>query len=76
MMRLMVSPSWVIDSCLDFLFVASLTEGCFIPLWNNLKERSRIALNFRLLWGIIAIGDIFNFSGMESLISFHLTIRA
>ena len=57
--------------------VASLTDGITVPSSNRTgKDKSKIALNFRDLWGIIASGDIFNSGGGLCLMSSHATIRA
>jgi hypothetical protein len=58
------------------VFVALLTDGCFLPLWRIWYERSSMALYLRDLWGIIAIGDIFNFGGILSFMSFHFITLA
>lgn len=52
--------------------VALLTDGILEPFMRIWKERSRIALNFLDLCGIMAMGDILRLIGGSSLMSFHL----
>eukprot|EP00978_Attheya_sp_CCMP212_P017622 scaffold47192_cov30-Attheya_sp.AAC.2 len=56
--------------------MASFTDVISVPYRRRLNDKSNIARNFRLLCGIIAIGDSFNAAGRSSLIVFHGTICA
>ena len=54
---------------------ASLIDCKGFPFIFSSKDRSRIVRNNRDLYFIAAIGLIFIFGGILSLISFHLTTR-
>ena len=64
-------PSPFMDSCGASLVVLSFTDGCFSPLRFIPKDRSKINLKGKLLCGIAATGEIFNFGGNLLLISLH-----
>ena len=53
-------PRLLMLYCGAEMVVLALTEGITMPWTFNLKERSRMALNLQLLWGIIAMGEIFS----------------
>ena len=61
----------LLDSCGASLVVLSFTDGCFSPLRFIPKDRSKINLKGKLLCGIAATGEIFNFGGNLLLISLH-----
>ena len=70
-------PSCTIDSWCASFIVASLTDSKVSLFFVfSLNDKSRIPLNFLLLCGIIASGDILSFVGILFLISFHLIIFA
>ena len=76
MMREIECPNWSIAPTGAVFTDASFTAGMrsdsliFTP-----NDKSKIAWNFRDLWGIMAIGDIFNCAGGMCLMSSHSTTR-
>ena len=71
MMRGRTLPIWLMAASGTIFFVALFTDGKSYPATVRAKERSRIALYFRDLWGIIASGDSFNAAGTSFLRSSH-----
>ena len=70
-------PSCFMECCGAISFRDSeLTEGSSMPWTRRLKDRSRIARNFLLLWGIMAIGEILSFGGGACEMVLHGTIFA
>ena len=69
-------PRLAIDFCGALQFVPSLTDGIFVPWKLSLKDRSRMALNFLDLCGIIAIGEILRFFGGACLMQANLILLA
>jgi hypothetical protein len=66
--RGMTLPNLNIACCGAFaLSDASFTDSNRFPFSSNLNDRSRIILIFCDLCGIAAIGDIFRFGGILSL---------
>ena len=54
-------PSFWMDSCGAEMLVSSFTDGIYIPNILMINDKSRMALYFRPLWGIMTIGDILRF---------------
>ena len=55
-------------------FVASFTDGRSHPATFNANDRSKIALYFLLLYGIISNGEILKFDGGLCFMLSHLTM--
>ena len=71
-MRGSIFPISFMDSCGQILVVIQLTGGCLIPFILIPTGISSMNWNMLLLCGISTTGDIFNFSGILLLITFHL----
>jgi len=69
-------PICSIDSQKDRGVVASLTLGSSTSSSFNWKDRSKIALKIRLLWGTAASGEIFKFGCGSCFMSSHQIISA
>ena len=69
-------PSCAIDCCGAWIFVLLLTDGIVVLLTFRSKERSRMHLNFRDLWGMTAKGEILMCWGRSFLMSPYVTIEA
>ena len=74
MMRNITVPTFSSASSGDVSFVAFFTYGIFHIATFKLNDRSKIALDFLLLCGIIGNGEIFKFESGFCFMSSHLTI--